>query len=261
MISKFPVTYSLVSPEALEKRFISLYSLPKGTRIEFLHQGINDTYLIATSPENFILRIYRTAWRTVDEIEGELDLLLMLHKSGINVSYPVADKEGKFIQLLECPEGLRFAVTFTYALGESLRGLDSHSAHLFGQYMATLHKTTGDLNIEKLSMDYTVAGILKNTKKYFQLTVVRNEGNRIENVCHQLQDKLSPVALMEVRSGICHVDVHYENVFLDHPSGKITMFDFDFCGLGYLLYDLGSFCRYERNSQDNKNAFLKGMNK
>ncbi len=36
------------------------------------------------------------------------------------------------------------------------------------------------------------------------------------------------------------------------------MFDFDFAGNGCLLYDLGSFCFYERGREENIAAFLAG---
>lgn len=258
-MSKFPVTYSLVSPKALEKRVITLYNLPAKTQVIFLHQGINDSYLVDTLTDKFILRIYRTDWRTVDEIEGELELLSMLHKSGIAVSYPITDKKGKFIQQLDCPEGVRCAVIFTYALGQSTSSLNLQSAQLFGQYMAALHQKTEGLKIGRISREYTVAGILDNTSGVFQLMAHWDKAyNRTENVYHQLKEKLNRDSLTEVRSGICHGDPHFENFFVDHSSGTITMFDFDFCGHGYLLYDLGSFCRYERNSKDNRDAFFKG---
>ncbi|MBA4055409.1 MAG: homoserine kinase, partial [Marivirga sp.] len=89
MILKFPVTYSLVSSVTIENELISLYKLPETSRVVFLHQGLNDTYLISSVNEQFILRIYRTGWKSIDDVSAELELLLLLHQGGVPVSYPL----------------------------------------------------------------------------------------------------------------------------------------------------------------------------
>lgn len=64
-----------------------------------------------------------------------------------------------------------------------------------------------------------------------------------------------------MQQGVCHGDLHYENIFFDAKNNKVTLFDFDFCGHGFLAYDLGCFLRYERNSPDNRSSFLEGYGK
>jgi Ser/Thr protein kinase RdoA (MazF antagonist) len=123
-----------------------------------------------------------------------------------------------------------------------------------------LHKITEGLELEGLSREYTTTGILRNTKKALQLLLV-NTGEayeRAENIFYQLEEKLNAELLKNVRRGMCHGDLHHENIFLEASSGKITLFDFDFCGHGYLTYDLGCFYRYERDSPVNKANFLNG---
>jgi Ser/Thr protein kinase RdoA (MazF antagonist) len=61
-----------------------------------------------------------------------------------------------------------------------------------------------------------------------------------------------------LKAGICHGDPHHENLFIEPTTGQVTMFDFDFSGNGYLLYDLGCFCFYERQRKPNTEAFLDG---
>ncbi len=226
----------------------------------FIHQGINDTYLITSRDNRFILRIYRVNWKSFDEVKAELDLLLFLNENGLSVSYPLSDKSGNFIQRIDCPEGIRFAVIFTHASGESLSSLNPQHANLFGQYMARFHQLTENFKLEKLSRDYTVNGILTNTINSLR-SLPNNSGgaySKFEKMRYQLQEKLPTKTLKDVRAGICHGDPHYENIFIENSLGKITLFDFDFCGHGYLLYDLGSFYRYERNSQENKDSFFEG---
>lgn len=260
---KFPVTYSLVSSRAIEEEMIPLYNLPGASKTLFIHQGIHDTYLITSFEANFILRIYRANWKTKEEVSAELNLLLLLNENGLSVSYPLSDKSGKLIQNIDCPEGIRFAVIFYYAPGEALSSLNAQSANLFGQYMGRLHKITENLKVEGLSREYTVSGILTSTKNAFHV-MMANSGETyegFENIFYQLENRLSNELLKNVRSGICHGDIHHENIFLETSSKKITLFDFDFCGNGFLIYDLGCLFRYERNSQDNKVNFLEGYEK
>lgn len=257
---KLSVAYSLVSSRAIENELVPLYDLPHASSVFFFHQGINDTYLITTGEAKFILRIYRTTWKTIDEVSAELNLILLLKEHGLPVSYPLHDKSGKFIQEIDCPEGIRLAVIFSHAPGEGLSGLNSQSAHLFGQYVGRLHNITENLKLDGLLTRYTVAEILTSSKRSLQLPInsAGDAYQKVENIFHRLQEKLSIENLEDVRSGICHGDLHHENICMEASSGKITLFDFDFCGHGYLIYDLGAFCRYERDNQDNKVNFLEG---
>lgn len=262
-IFKLPVTYSLVSSKAIEDELIPTYGFPATSKVLFIHQGINDTYLISTSERKYILRIYRANWKSVANITAELDLLLLLNQNHISVSYPLPDKTGGCIQRIDCPEGIRFAVVFSHALGEALSSLNSNDASIFGQYMGRLHNITEGLKVEGLSEKYTPAEILGNTKKSLQSLdgVTEEIYERAHNILYKLENKLTRELLKNIRTGICHGDPHHENIFLETSSGKITLFDFDFCGYGLLPYDLGCFSRYERNSTVNRLNFLNGYEK
>ena len=54
---RFPVTYSLVSSKAIEDELIPLYNLPRTSKVLFIHQGINDTYLISTSDAKYVNQV------------------------------------------------------------------------------------------------------------------------------------------------------------------------------------------------------------
>jgi len=260
---KFPVTYSLVSSKAIEVGLIPLYNLPQNSKVLFIHQGINDTYLITTSEANFILRIYRANWKTIEEVGAELDLLLLLSDNGLSVSCPLSDKSGKLIQKMYCPEGMRCAVIFSHAPGECLSNLNAENANLFGQYVGHLHNVTANLNLQGFSRQYTVKEVLTSAKRSLQL-LMSNTGevfDRVDNIFDCVERILSKDLLMDIRTGICHGDLHHENLFFEASAGKITLFDFDFCGHGYLIYDLASFCRYERNSPENQANFFEGYEK
>lgn len=91
------IEYSQASPEYLKGLLAHKYKLPSTTEVTYLHQGINDTYKIATADEQCILRIYRSNWKSYDDFSGELELIKLISQNEIIVSSPVPDQEGNFI--------------------------------------------------------------------------------------------------------------------------------------------------------------------
>jgi hypothetical protein len=79
-----PVTYSLISLQALQEVLLPLYLLPKDSKVVLLYQGMHDTYLIKGTSSKFILRIYRS--KTFQQVEAELQLLLLLNSQELTVS-------------------------------------------------------------------------------------------------------------------------------------------------------------------------------
>lgn len=257
-----PVTYSLVSSKALQEELLPLYKFSGESIVIFLYQGIHDTYLIQGPLSKYILRIYRAGWKTFGQVEAELHLLQVLKDQGISVSYPIADTQDIFIHRINSPEGERYAVVFSYAQGEKLTSLNSNQACSFGKLMASIHLTTQGRQIGNLQRDYSVSSILEGTLEAIQtvLPTCCEAHKKLTTVCEVLTKKLSPEVLEELKLGICHGDPHYENICIEPATGKVSIYDFDFSGNGYLLYDVGSFCFYERNSKENIESFLKGYN-
>jgi Ser/Thr protein kinase RdoA (MazF antagonist) len=255
-----PVTYSLISSQALQEELLPLYSLPKDLKVLFLYQGLHDTYLIQGNASKFILRIYRAGWKTFTQVEAELQLLLLLKAQGLSVSYPIADQKEEFIQRISSPEGERYAVVFSYADGEKLSLLTPSQASLFGRFIAQMHLITLNKHIQPLQRDYSVNSILELTLQAIQKVLPASEEahQKLKNIYTILTSKLTPAILKELKTGICHGDPHHENIFIEPSNNKVTMYDFDFSGNGFLLYDVGSFCYYERQVQENIASFLIG---
>jgi Ser/Thr protein kinase RdoA (MazF antagonist) len=221
---------------------------------------MHDTYLVQGTGSKFILRIYRCGWKTFEQVEAELQLLLLLKAQELSVSYPVADRKEQFIQRISSPEGERYAVLFSYAEGEKLPLLTPSQASLFGRFMAQMHLITADKHIQNLQRDYSVNSILEGTLQAIRtvLPAFVEAHHKLEGIYSILNKKLTPAVVKELKIGICHGDPHYENIFIDPSANKVTMYDFDFSGSGFLLYDIGSFCFYERHRQENIASFLEG---
>ncbi len=255
----FPVEYSVASSAALQQHLTFTYELPSGSKVSFLYQGLHDTYLISNGSIHLILRIYRKDWKSLKHIKAELDVLLDLKQRGVDVSVPYKDREGGYVQELHLPEGIRYAVVFMYAPGVRLHQLNTETARLFGRKLAALHQVTDGMTHEGLQRSYYLENVFDSTMD--SLSVVVPDRRIIESLrlmYLKMDEVLSGYETDQLRTGICHGDAHFENAHFKVDSGRVTFYDFDFCGNGYLLYDIGSFCHYERRNEANVNAFLTG---
>lgn len=255
-----PVAYSLISSAALQSQLLPFYNLPKESTLVFLYQGMHDTYLVQAPSAKYILRIYRSGWKTLPQVEAEIELLLMLKDQGSSVSYPMALANGSFIQPINSPEGERHAVLFSYAPGEKPSALNATHACLFGKLIANIHLSTQGKRIENLHRDYLVNPILDEVTQTIRVVLgaYPEAQNKLDSIVSAIHKKLTPSLLQELKTGICHGDPHYENICIEPITHKVTIYDFDFSGNGYLLYDIGSFCHYERNNKKVIESFLEG---
>ena len=106
-MSVYPVEYSTLSADRLLQLVINNYETGPQATITYLKRGFNDTYLIRCVQCNYIFRVYKHKWRSEESIETELTLLIYLKENGISVSYPIQDKQDKYIQCINTPEGPR----------------------------------------------------------------------------------------------------------------------------------------------------------
>ncbi|MEM6321368.1 MAG: phosphotransferase [Bacteroidota bacterium] len=254
------IAYSQVCPIYLKSVLTNEYNLPSIVNVTYLHQGLNDTYKVETVSEPYILRIYRHNWKSYGDIMGELELIHLLRLNEIMVSYPIADRASNLIHSLICPEGTRYFVLFSFAPGEGLPSLDVETAKLFGEQLARIHRITENKQIDKLSKSYNLPDILAFAKSTLKARLGRfhsslNQLSRIEQI---LEERLHLDLLKHLTQGVCHGDPHHENCFVDIRKRELTFFDFDFCGNGYLHYDIGSFFHYERHHPAAQKSFLEG---
>lgn len=112
---KLPVYHSVISSHAIVPVINDLYEIGDVLECSFYENGLNDTYLLKTSIDKYILRIYKAHWRNKHEIDFEVELLNHLNKKNIPVSAPIISKDGGYLIELEAPEGTRYAVLFTFA--------------------------------------------------------------------------------------------------------------------------------------------------
>ncbi len=281
----FPIEYSTLSAQALLKLIIYNYEIDSNSSITFLKRGFNDTYLISvrkqggseslnlndaeetnkknetTNTGKYILRVYKHNWRSFESIETELKLLNYLIEKQVSVSFPIKDKQAKFIQLILAPEGIRYAVLFSFAEGGPIRKLSADQSFLLGAETGKIHSLTHNKSFGITAHNYNIETQFNNT-----LTILKpllfdhlKQYDYLLQLKHDFLNIFNNLDKRELRTGICHGDLQAENFHITLDN-KFTFFDFDFFGTGYLAYDIGVFMWYDHKNKTPEiiEAFLRG---
>lgn len=240
MAEKFSTINSTLSPSELGQLIQQKYGLSDKTGCSIFRLAMNHLYIVQDDEKKYVFRVYTCNWRTKLEIEEELRLLLHLQETNRPAAYPIADTSNTLIQEIEAPEGKRFGVLFSYAKGTKTAKFSPQTSFLIGQALAKVHQSTENFELTRIS--YNAQNLLDNSmariKKFFNKT--NSEIKFLEKLSAFLTLKIDEIDSQKVRYGSVHLDVWFDNLHIDDEK-EITFFDFDFCGNGYLCFDISYF--------------------
>lgn len=260
----FPVSSSILSTSHLASFINEKYALGNETECRILRAGINHTYLVNSRSGKFIFRIYSLNWRTLTEINEEINLLNLLKENQISVSAAIADRENNYVQILNAPEGDRFAVLFTYARGEKLHQFSPDAHAQIGELMARLHRVTENKKLDRVTYTPQVLLVDSLVKLNQFLPSDTAEMKFMEATQKRLLHDFENANTQKLRYGIAHLDIWFENLNITE-SNEVTLFDFDFCGNGWLSLDIAFYImqvysieREEKECKIKVDRFLQG---
>lgn len=252
-MTTFPVLASTLSETELGHFINEKYQLNENFNCKLFRTGVNHTYFISDNETKFVVRVYCYKWRTKIEIEQELELLILLKNNSLSVSYPIADKNGNFIQEINAPEGIRYVVLFSYAKGDKIRFMSNETCHSIGSLMAKIHNLTENRKINRVNYDSEILlnQSYNHLKSFFSEDL--DEMKFLNEIGNKINKKIKESNLLENQQGIVHLDIWYDNLSVNNEN-EITIFDFDNCGNGLLILDIGYFCKQlffiETNKQE-----------
>lgn len=234
----FSAITSTLSEKELGDFVIEQYQLDKNFTCSLFRTGMNHTYLLTYQDTTYVLRVYCFNWRSKQEIMEELELLTLLQKNNLSISYPLPDKDNQVMQEIKAPEGVRYAVLFSFAKGEKIRFLKEDTCFAIGSLMSKIHNTTLNKSINRITYNQQTLTKLPydRVKNYFSEELP--EMKFISNFQKTFQDS----EFKETPKGIVHLDIWYDNMAITEEK-EITIFDFDFCGNGSLVLDVAYFCK------------------
>ena len=258
---KIKASYSTLCASELLDKVVSQYKISNAKSCEFWHRGLNDTYKVMSESGNFVLRVYRKDWRTLSDIEFEMEALLFLHKNGAKVAYPIEKKEGGYVATVGADEGDRQIVVTKFIEGAVLKYEDPQDAVAYGKAAAEIHICSDGFksnhNRYKLDTHHLVEEPLTYVKSF--LVNRPDDFEFLNGFASKLSHKLSVANNGSLDYGFCHGDFHGYNAH--DESGKIVHFDFDCCGYGLRAYDLATFkwnARHRKKEDELWPRFLEG---
>lgn len=237
------VIHSIPSGEALIATVLPNYPISKPQTCLLYKRGLNDTYLVETQSERYILRVYRKGWRTKEEIDFELELLEFLHNKNLPVAYPIKREDG-FTTEIAAPEGKRYAAIFSYAPGTVNEKLNREQSQRLGQVLAIIHQNLDNFNSSfsrpHLNNQYLLDWAIGKIAPLYQhrRSVIEYLHTQVEQIKTQLEALKLPNSTPEY--GICVGDVHSGNAHFNGEN-QPTLFDFDQCGYGWRTFDIAKF--------------------
>ncbi|HMG90957.1 MAG TPA: phosphotransferase [Chryseolinea sp.] len=240
MTFSFPATETTLSAVHLAKLLQEQYKLDIQTSCKLFRTGMNHLYLVTDGGDKYVLRIYTHNWRTKLEVSEELRLLRYLQSNGIPVSYPMPDRNGEFVLEINALEGIRYATLLSYAEGKKVPKFNAQASHTIGVTMAMIHKLTENFQVRRTTYDLKtlVEDSLKRTQSIFSPNI--DEMKFVAMLKEYLTLEYKKVNLKSLRTGVVHMDIWFDNLHFDNDDG-ITLFDFDFCGNGWLCLDIAYF--------------------
>ena len=237
-MEKFPVISSILSANHVGLLVAKKYGLVGDVSCTLLKTGINHSYLVENVMSKFIFRLYSLNWRSDLEINEEIRLLDILKEKG--VSFPLKDLNDSYIQYLEAPEGMRQGVMFSFAEGDKHLNFSAGLHLKVGEKMAKIHQATLNLQLERVT--YTSKIVLEDSfldlEKF--LAADSDESAWMVSAQQYLLDEINKADVTQLRSGSVHLDIWFDNMNIT-KDGQITIFDFDFCGNGWLCYDIAYY--------------------
>ncbi len=259
----FPVTESTLSAYYLGHFLQKKYHLSSATECKLFRTGINHLYTITDGDEKFVFRIYTLGWRSRLEIAEEVRLLIHLKAYNVPVSFPISDQDQNFIQKFDAPEGTRYGVLFSFAKGEKRSRFTPENSYQVGLAMGRMHKVTDGYDLQRVTYtpEVLLVNSLESAKQFYKHD--SDEMNFVVHTTNSLLAKYKNIGMDGLRIGAIHFDIWFDNM---HFNGdEVTIFDFDFCGNGWLCYDIAYFMvqlyntnPVETEYQDKLNRFLEG---
>jgi Ser/Thr protein kinase RdoA (MazF antagonist) len=236
-----PFIYSTLSMAGIADLLARNYDLDGIRRCRFVSRSISDTYMLETSEGRFAFKVHRTNWRSYKEVLAELAILRHLNFKGVSVAMPVLRKDGQLITQILAPEGPRYAVLYEWASGRRPQYTNPKHAAQYGRTLAKMHIAGDEIGSIGAGPPMDMNHLLHEP-----LALIRSRLRDLPEVARQLVVLEERIVTDSIRAtqqlkdwGLCHGDVWSNNARIE--GDHIVLFDFDFSGPGWQVFDLASY--------------------
>lgn len=229
-------------------------------KLRLLNHDFNTTFRVDCPEGRFALRINLNSPRTVREVGAEAAWVAALHAdTDLVLPHPHLTENGETVVATSVKGVDRelAAVVYSWLDGPNLgERMTVHQARAMGQTIAALHahgeywqppSDTRVFRINSIMMDLP-------DRRDDIAEIDESSANTIEDAHQMMAETLAPVFSAETH--VIHADVHMWNA--KWHADQISIFDFDDCGIGVPLQDLGISAFYLRSMPRHEAALLAG---
>jgi Ser/Thr protein kinase RdoA (MazF antagonist) len=256
-----PVLHSTVAPEPLLGIVAATYELDDAVGCTLVRAWTNDVYTVTTRRETFILKVYRAAWRSFEDVAWETHLQAFLANRGAPVTPVRARPDGQLFSSLLAPEGMRCLALFEHAQGAKPRApLTPDLYYHVGQAAAQLHAQSDGFSAPCPRPPLDLSAILDRPLEMIRpwLEGRSDDWHFLLQLADSIRTRLTPLFDQGVDWGICHGDLSLDNCHVT-AGGAVTFYDFDQSGYGPRGLDVcGVFAYAVQENPGIWDAFLKG---
>ncbi|MCC7406488.1 MAG: phosphotransferase [Phycisphaeraceae bacterium] len=270
-----PTLFSTPHPDGLAEKVLPDYPLSRPVRCELYRSGRNDHYRVHAGDKVYYAKVPGVThhWRSQDEwaarLVSEMVLLERLHDQGILVPEPVRRHDGKYLTMVNAPEGVRYFMLFHGVQGqplgdavslEQVRDVATLAARLHG----CMDLLPDDFTAVQWDLHWLIDASLANLEPLMQhskadWTCVQDLGKAITDWIRSALPQHKP------EYGVIHGDFHQDNILCSATG--LSLLDFESFGHGWRVWEIayylsGNFSSWifepqmEAERLQRRNAFL-----
>jgi len=260
---------------ALAHHALPLYGMDENAPIKMLNHSENTTFLVSPSGKpSTILRINRPGYHTEKILEGEISWIkALLEKNAVGTASPIPGLDGKYIQQISHEDYIQDlnCAMFDFLSGKAPEENEASLVIEFeklGEVTARLHAHTKSWHkssaLHRPHWDFE--HMMGNSPRWGRwqdgFYVTPDRAAVFGRVVTVMKKRLAAYGMNKDRYGLIHADLRLANLLVD--EGKVKVIDFDDCGFGWYMYDLGSalsFMEHEPYVPQLVASWIKGYTK
>lgn len=224
------------------KFVLESYSWKRSDTAYLLQHVENDTYVVDTSNERYVLRRYRQGRYSEDEIRAELEWMDVL---GDFIAVPKVVRNTDHDTVSRFVSGnneLLYAV-FEFVDGKEVENPASDDYYNLGRLMRKMHTSADTVlnevtntwqgwNRPKYDLEQTVEIPLRNLLDFDALS--EDDKRRCTDIAQELRRRFD---VLDSYGQFIHADLHFGNILV--TPDRWYCLDFDECGFGHRAIDIG----------------------
>jgi len=234
--------------EAIARDALRAYRIGPAAELALLNISENATYRVddPATGERTVLRVHRPGYHSRAAIDSELAWVQALrHDGAVRTPAVVPAADGSQVVAGRAGGETRNAVMFEWVPGtEPPQDRLVEDFEELGAITARLHRHARSwarpAGFTRLTWDYQQSiGPSGHWGRWQDgIGVGTAELNQLSSLDNRLRQRLAAFGTGPDRFGLIHADMRLANLLVD--DGTVSVIDFDDCGFGWYMYDLGS---------------------